>query len=50
MQESCRLSLCRASPNEDKGIKHRAEKWEPVFRDNDAATKTWSVLRDLEIA
>jgi hypothetical protein len=31
-------------------LERRAEKWEPVFRKNDATTKTWSGLRDSEIA
>ncbi len=26
-------------------LEHRAEKWVPVFRANDATTKAWSKLR-----
>jgi hypothetical protein len=31
-------------------LEHRAEKWEPVFRENDATTKTWSGNRDSQFA
>jgi hypothetical protein len=31
-------------------LEHRAEKWKPVFRKNDATTKAWSGERDSEIA
>lgn len=29
-----------------RAFEHRAEKWEPVFRKNDAATRRWSRLRN----
>jgi hypothetical protein len=31
-------------------LKHRAEKWEPVFRQNDAATKNYCGSRDSDFA
>jgi hypothetical protein len=30
-------------------LEHRAQKWEPVLRKNDAATKAWSKMRDSQI-
>jgi hypothetical protein len=30
----------------DAELEHRAEKWIPVFRKNDAISKSWSDVRD----
>ncbi len=39
-----------AAPTLPTALEHRAEKWEPVFRKNDAATNMWSDECDSEIA